>query len=60
MKNRRYLFALILLFAMIFLIYSLVRYNERLPGDVLGNILFFVTIICIISGVVLVFVRPEK
>jgi hypothetical protein len=60
MNNKKFLFVLILLLALIFQIYGLVRYYERLPNDILGNILYLVTIICLISAVVLVFLNLKN
>lgn len=59
MNSKKIILVLIFLIAIIFQIYGLLRYNSRLPEDVIGLILYIVTIICLVIGLIVILTRSK-
>ena len=60
MKNKQILFVIILIVTLIFQTYGLVRYYFRLPDDILGQILYLITILLLLAVIIVLFKKSKK
>ena len=60
MKVKQLFLVFIILSATVFQFYGLLRYNSRLPDDLLGHLLYIVSIICLLTALAIVLIRNKR
>jgi hypothetical protein len=62
MKNQtqNILLLIVLLTATVFQFLGLIRYNSRLPDDLLRHLLYIISIICLLAGLATALIRNKK